>query len=105
VVSRREIPGNVGRNFPSNGPVSDEEYPYDRLKGLPVAVVHGEPNAGTSGEAALRMVQHAKEHGVEVLWLSVPEADHLIAWTKVVRQVFNFFGQHQKSSSPATPLA
>jgi poly(3-hydroxybutyrate) depolymerase len=81
---------------PSNGPVTPEEYPYDRLKGLPVAVVHGDPNTGTSGEAALRMVQLAKERGVEVLWLSVPGADHMTAWTKVVPQVFDFFDQNQK---------
>jgi poly(3-hydroxybutyrate) depolymerase len=81
---------------PSNGPVTPDQYPYDRLKGVPVAVVHGDPNTGTSGEAALQMVQHAKEHGVEVLWLSVPGADHLEAWTKVVPQVFDFFEKHKK---------
>jgi predicted peptidase len=84
---------------PSNGPVVDEQYPYDRLRNLPVAVVHGDPDKGTSGEAALKMVAHAKEHGVEVLWLSVPGSDHLDAWTKVVPQVFDFFAQHPKRSS------
>jgi predicted peptidase len=81
---------------PSNGPLADEQYPYDRLKGVPAAVVHGDPNTGTSGEAALKMVEHAKERGVEVLWLSVPGMDHLEAWTKVVPQVFDFFDQHRK---------
>ena len=81
---------------PSNGPVTPDAYPYDRLKGLPVAVVHGDPNTGTSGEAALQMVGHLKEHGVEVLWLSVPGSDHLEAWTKVVPQVFDFFEKHPK---------
>jgi predicted peptidase len=82
---------------PSNGPVTPDQYPYDRLKGLPVAVVHGEPNTGTSGEAALQMVARAKEHGVEVLWLSVPTADHMTAWTKVVPEIFDFFDQHSKN--------
>jgi len=42
------------------------------------------------------MVEHAKEHGVEILWLSVPGADHLTAWTKVVPQVFDFFDRHTR---------
>jgi len=81
---------------PSNGPVTPSEYPYDRLKGMPVAVVHGDPNTGTSGEAALQLVAGAKEHGAEVLWLSVPGYDHMTAWTQVVPQVFDFFDQHKK---------
>jgi poly(3-hydroxybutyrate) depolymerase len=81
---------------PSNGPLADQQYPYDRLKNVPVAVVHGDPNTGTSGEAALTMVEHAKQHGVEVLWLSVPGSDHMTAWTKVVPQVFDFFEKHKK---------
>jgi predicted peptidase len=81
---------------PSNGPVADEQYPYERLKNVPVAVVHGDPDKGTSGEAALKMVEHAKAHGVEVLWLSVPGSDHLDAWTKVLPQVFDFFDGHPR---------
>jgi predicted peptidase len=81
---------------PSNGPVEDDQYPYDRLKGVPVAVVHGDPNTGTSGAQELLMIDHARQHGVEVLWLPVPGSDHLEAWTKVVPQVFDFFDQHPR---------
>jgi poly(3-hydroxybutyrate) depolymerase len=81
---------------PSNGPVEAENYPFDRLKTVPTVVVHGDPNTGTSGEAALKLVNGAQQHGVEVLWLQVPGADHLEAWTHVVPMVFEFFAQHQK---------
>jgi predicted peptidase len=81
---------------PSNGPVTPDQYPYDRLKSVPVAVVHGDPNTGTSGEAALQMVENLKKRGVDVLWLSVPGSDHMTAWTKVVPQVFDFFESHRK---------
>jgi predicted peptidase len=81
---------------PSAGPVSPEEFPYDRLKGVPVQVVHGDHDDVTSFDASLRMIERAKERGVNVEWVPVKDGDHFGAWTMVAPRIFDFFDQHRK---------
>jgi predicted peptidase len=89
-----KYPGMWTAICPSAGPIVDDQYPYDRLKGLPVVVLHSDMDARMSYDASLQMVEHAKEHGVDVLWLSV-EGNHFEAWTRVASQLFDFFDQHK----------
>jgi dienelactone hydrolase len=81
---------------PSAGPVSPEEYPYDRLKHVAVLVIHGDHDQLTSIDASRVMVQHAKEHGVDVTFLEVKGGEHYMAWSHVVPDLFDFFDQHNK---------
>jgi len=83
---------------PSAGPVSPEEYPYDRLKHVAVLVIHGDHDQVTSIDASRTMVAHAKEHGVDVTFLEVKGAEHYMGWSHVVPETFDFFDQHKKKN-------
>lgn len=81
---------------PSAGPVSPEDYPYDRLKHVAVLVIHGDQDQVTSIDASRTMVQHAREHGVDVSFFEVKGGEHYMGWSHAVPQLFDFFDQHNK---------
>jgi len=80
---------------PSAGPVSPEDYPYARLKPLPVLVLHGVQDQVTSFDASKTMYEKAKAAGVDAEFLPIPEGDHFVAWSTVVPQIFDFFEKHK----------
>ena len=79
---------------PSAGPVSPDDYPYARLKPLPVLVLHGVKDEVTSFDASKTMYEKAKAVGVDAQFLAIPEGDHFVAWSLVVPQIFDFFDHH-----------
>jgi predicted peptidase len=80
---------------PSAAPLADMNFPYDRLKKVPVLAVHGDADTIMSFQATKLMVDHAKTHGVDATLLAVPGGTHVDAWLRVLPQIFDFFDKHK----------
>ncbi len=87
---------------PSAAPLEDANFPYAKLKNVPVLVVHGDKDTTMVFDASKAMVDHAKAKGVDATWLPVIGGAHVDAWAQpeVIKQVFDFFDAH-KQKSPA----
>ena len=95
---------NIGAKFPqrwaaispSAAPLEDATFPYEKLKTVPVLVVHGDMDTTMVFEASKVMVDHASAKGVDATWLPVPGGKHVDAWAQpeIISQVFDFFDKH-----------
>jgi poly(3-hydroxybutyrate) depolymerase len=95
---------NIGAKFPqrwaaispSAAPLEDATFPYEKLKTLPVLIVHGDMDTTMVFEASKVMVDHARAKGVDATWLPVPGGKHVDAWAQpeIISQVFDFFDRH-----------
>lgn len=83
---------------PSAAPLEDADFPYAKLKKVPVLVIHGDKDNVMVFEASKSMVEHAQAQGVHATWLPVPGGAHTDAWAQpeVIEQIFNFFDTHRK---------
>jgi poly(3-hydroxybutyrate) depolymerase len=83
---------------PSAAPLEDAGFPYEKLKAVPVLVIHGDKDTTMSFEGSRAMVDHAKAKGVDVTWLPVAGGLHTDAWAQpaVISQIFDFFDAHKK---------
>ena len=50
---------------PSAAPLEDASFPYEKLKGVPVLVIHGDKDNVMNFDASKAMVDHAKAKGVD----------------------------------------
>jgi predicted peptidase len=75
---------------PSAAPLEDAGFPYEKLKTVPVLVVHGDMDTTMVFAASKTMVDHAKEQGVDATWLPVPGGMHTDAWAQpdIIKQIF-----------------
>jgi poly(3-hydroxybutyrate) depolymerase len=82
---------------PSAAPLEDEMFPYEKLKNVPVLVIHGDMDTTMVFNASETMVQHAKAKGVSATWLPVPGGAHTDAWAQpaIINQIFDFFDAHK----------
>jgi poly(3-hydroxybutyrate) depolymerase len=82
---------------PSAAPLEDETFPYEKLKTVPVLVIHGDMDTTMLFSASEAMVAHAKAKGVNATWLPVPGGAHTDAWAQpaVISQIFDFFDAHR----------
>jgi predicted peptidase len=80
---------------PSAGPLTPEEFPYAKLKNIPVLAVHGDQDTTMSYDGSKQMVELAKKAGVDATFLGVPGGSHTEAWTKVLPETFDFFEKHK----------
>jgi poly(3-hydroxybutyrate) depolymerase len=97
---------NIGAKYPekwtaismSAGPLEDADFPYEKLKKVPVLVVHGDKDTTMVFDASKAMVDHAKAKGVDVTWLPVIGGMHVDAWAlpEVMKQEFDFFDKYKK---------
>jgi poly(3-hydroxybutyrate) depolymerase len=95
---------NIGVKFPqrwaaispSAAPLEDATFPYEKLKTVPVLVVHGDMDTTMVFDASRAMVDHAKARGVDATWLPVPGGKHVDAWAQpeILSQIFDFFDKH-----------
>jgi len=95
---------NIGVKFPqrwtaispSAAPLDDATFPYEKLKTVPVLVVHGDMDTTMVFDASKTMVDHAKARGVDATWLPVAGGKHTDAWAQpeIVTQIFDFFDKH-----------
>lgn len=81
---------------PSAAPLEDATFPYDKLKNVPVLVVHGDIDTTMVFDASKVMVDHAKAKGVNVTWLPVIGGAHVDAWAQpdILKQTFDFFDKN-----------
>ena len=80
---------------PSAGPLTPEEFPYTKLKNIPVLAVHGDQDTTMSYDASKQMVELAKKAGVDATFLGVPGGSHIEAWAKVLPETFDFFEKYK----------
>ena len=80
---------------PSAGSLTPEEFPYAKLKNIPVLAVHGDADTTMSYDAAKQMVELAKKAGVDATFIGVPGGTHTEAWTKVLPETFDFFDKYK----------
>jgi len=96
---------NIGAKYPelwtaispSAAPLEDANFPYEKLKPLPVLVVHGDMDTTMVFDASKTMVDHAKAKGIDVTWLPVIGGQHVDAWAQpeIMKQEFDFFDAHK----------
>jgi dienelactone hydrolase len=75
-----------------------EGYPFDRLKGMPIMVCHGDRDDEVPVASSRNMVKAAKENGLDPHYLEVPGATHLTIVAIVEPKVFEFFDQHPRKN-------
>jgi len=82
---------------PSAAPLEDDAFPYDKLKKVPVLVIHGDADTTMVFSASQSMVEHAKAKGVDATWLPVAGGAHTDAWAQpeILKQIFDFFDTHK----------
>ncbi len=83
---------------PSAAPLEDANFPYAKLRKIPVLVIHGDQDTVMQFDASKAMVDHARAQGVNVIWLPVVGGMHTDAWAQptVIEQIFDFFDAHRK---------
>jgi predicted esterase len=69
-------------------------FPFERLKGMPILVCHGDQDDEVPVASSRNMVKAAKESGLDPQYLEVPGATHLTVVALVEPNVFDFFDQH-----------
>ncbi len=81
---------------PSAAPLEDTTFPYDKLKNVPILVVHGDMDTTMVFDASKMMVDHAKAKAVNVTWLPVIGGAHVDAWAQpdILKQTFDFFDKN-----------
>jgi poly(3-hydroxybutyrate) depolymerase len=84
---------------PIAGPASDlTEYPFDRLKGMPVMVCHGDVDATVPVGASRTMVAAMKSRGMSPVYVEVAGATHASVVEAVMPKIFDFLAEHKRSS-------
>jgi len=73
-------------------------FPFERLKGMPIMVCHGDQDDEVPVASSRNMVKAAKENGLDPNYLEVPGATHLTIVAIVEPKVFDFFDQHSKKN-------
>ena len=71
-------------------------FPFDRLKGLPLMVIHGDADTEVPIARSQAMVKAAKEHGLDPTFLVLPGATHITAPGIAEPKVFDFFEQQRR---------
>ena len=73
-------------------------FPYEKLKNVPVLVVHGDMDTVMVFDASKTMVDHAKAKGVNATWLPVAGGMHTDAWAQpeIISQIFDFFDKYKR---------
>lgn len=69
-------------------------FPFDRLKGMPIMICHGDQDDEVPVASSRNMVKAAKENGLDPQYLEMPGATHLTIVALVEPKVFDFFDQH-----------
>ena len=64
----------------SSGPIVYDRYPFERIKGKPLLVIHGDQDTVNPLDASQRMAAAAKAAGVDAVYATVPGGTHLEAY-------------------------
>ena len=80
----------------SSGPIVFDAYPFDRIKGKGLLVIHGDQDTTNPMEASRRMAEAAKAAGVNAVYATVPGGTHLGAYLTYAPQIFDFLDAQRK---------
>lgn len=80
----------------SAAPTTPNNFPFDRLKEMPIMVCHGDKDPEVPVARSRAMVAAAKEAGLNPQYVEVPDATHATIVALVEPKVFDFFEQHRK---------
>ena len=83
---------------PSAAPLAEEaNYPWEKLKNVPVIYIHGDGDTTMDYNAGKSMVDTAKAKGVNITFVGVMGGQHTDAWAQpdVIKQIFDFFDAHK----------
>jgi len=84
---------------PIAGPAPDvSAYPFDRLKGMPVLVCHGDADATVPVASSRAMVAALKSRGMSPRYREVAGASHGSVVETVMAEIFDFLAVHSRSS-------
>ena len=78
----------------SSGPIVHGSYPFDRIRKIPVLMIHGDEDTVNPIDASRKMAAAAKAAGVDVTFASVPGGTHLEAYLTYASQIFDFLDSH-----------
>jgi predicted peptidase len=75
----------------------ESNYPFEKLKTVPVIYIHGDMDTTIDPAAAQPMVDRAKAKGISVTFVGVPGGMHTDAWAQpdIIKQIFDFFDAHK----------
>jgi dienelactone hydrolase len=77
---------------------SPDGFPFERLKGLPLMVVHGDADTEVPIARSQAMVKAAKENGLDPDFLVIPGATHITAPGLAEPRVFDFFEKYRRKT-------
>ena len=80
----------------SSGPIAYDAYPFDRIKGKGLLVIHGDQDTVNPIEASKRMADAAKAAGVDAVFATVAGGTHLAAYLTYASQIFDFLDAQRK---------
>ena len=80
----------------SSGPIVYDGYPFERLKGMGLLVIHGDQDTVNPMEASQKMAAAAKAAGVDATYATVPGGTHLEAYLTYAPQLFDFLDRHRR---------
>jgi predicted peptidase len=80
----------------SAAPTRPENFPFERLKGMPILVCHGDHDDEVPVARSRTMIDAAKAHGLGPQYLEIPGATHLTIVALVEPKVFDFFDAHPR---------
>jgi predicted esterase len=78
----------------SAAPTRPDGFPFERLKGVPVMVCHGDQDDQVPVANSRNMVKAAKENGLDPRYLEISGATHITIVALAEPKVFEFFDQH-----------
>jgi predicted peptidase len=80
----------------SSGPIVFDAYPFDRIKGKGLLVIHGDQDTVNPIEASKKMADAARAAGVNAIYATVPGGAHLTAYLAYAREIFDFLDAQRK---------
>ena len=80
----------------SSGPIVYDTYPFDRIKGKGLLVIHGDEDTTNPIEASRRMAEAAKAAGVNAVYATVPGGTHLGAYLTYASEIFDSLDTQRK---------
>jgi predicted peptidase len=80
----------------AGGGADAENYPFDRLKGMPVMVSLGDADATAPVGASRAMVSQMKSRGMSPIYMEVPGATHGSIVQIAMPKIFDFLAPHSK---------
>ena len=79
----------------SSGPIEFASYPWARMKGKGLLVIHGDQDTVNPIAASQRMAEAARAAGVNATYATVPGGTHLEAYLTYAREIFDFLDAHR----------